>query len=38
LHLGTISETQTATRFASNWSVEEIAVRPNGSAWPMSSK
>ena len=35
---GRTSETETATRFERNWRVEEIAVRPKGSAWPMSSK
>ena len=38
LRLGTISETQTATKLASSCRVEEMAVRPKGSACPMSSK
>jgi hypothetical protein len=35
---GRTSETHTATQLERNWSVEEMAVRPKGSDWPMSSK
>ena len=35
---GITSESKTETQLDRNWSVDEIAVRPKGSAWPMSSK
>ena len=35
---GMRSERKTATRLERNCSVDEMAVRPNGSAWPINSK
>lgn len=38
LRRGMTSESKTETQFEKNCKVEEMAVRPKGSAWPMSSK
>jgi hypothetical protein len=38
LRQGCMSDMQTAAQFETNCSVEEIAVRPKGLLWPISSK
>jgi hypothetical protein len=38
LRRGCMSDMQTAAQFERNCSVEEIAVRPKGLLWPISSK
>ena len=38
LRRGRTFNTQTATQLERNWGVDEMAVRPNGSDCPMSSK